>query len=185
MAENLLRGELVHLTVEDPKTLAEPTSRWSRDSEFWRLMDISTARPYSTRQTLNWFEKDLEPAPNSFFFSVRTNAHDRLIGDVELDGICWQHQDAFVGIAIGEREFWGKGYGTDAMRVLLRFAFTELNLRRVTLSVFEYNPRAIRSYEKVGFVHEGRERGVIERSGRRWDVLSMGILRQEWAAQNP
>jgi RimJ/RimL family protein N-acetyltransferase len=66
------------------------------------------------------------------------------------------------------------------MNILLRFAFTEINLRRVTLTVFEYNPRAIRSYEKAGFRHEGRARKVVNKEGRRWDVLYMGILREEW-----
>jgi len=86
---------------------------------------------------------------------IRTLDGDCLIGEIGLDGIKYTHGDAFVGISLGERDFWGKGYGTDAMRVLLRFAFTELNLRRVSLDVFEYNPRAVRSYEKVGFVVEG------------------------------
>ncbi len=62
----------------------------------------------------------------------------------------------------------------------LRFAFTELNLRRVTLDVFEYNPRAMRSYEKAGFVVEGRMRGMLKREGKRWDLVFMGILRDEW-----
>jgi RimJ/RimL family protein N-acetyltransferase len=70
------------------------------------------------------------------------------------------------------------------MNVLLRFAFTEVNLRRVTLSVFEYNPRAIRSYEKAGFRHEGRVRKALNKEGRRWDVLFMGILRDEWMEKN-
>ena len=79
------------------------------------------------------------------------------------------------GLGIGETEYWSKGYGTDVMNVLLRFAFTEVNLRRVTLTVFEYNPRAIRSYEKAGFRHEGRLRSLLNREGRRWDELFMGI----------
>jgi RimJ/RimL family protein N-acetyltransferase len=65
-------------------------------------------------------------------------------------------------------------------QIILRFAFTELNLRRVTLTVFEYNPRAIRSYEKAGFHHEGRLRGVLLRDGKRWDMLYMGILAEDW-----
>jgi RimJ/RimL family protein N-acetyltransferase len=68
--------------------------------------------------------------------------------------------------------------------VLLRFAFTEVNLRRVTLSVFEYNPRAIRSYEKAGFRHEGRLRKVLNKEGKRWDILLMGILREDWLERN-
>ena len=68
----------------------------------------------------------------------------------------------------------------DAMRIILRFAFTELNLRRVSLDVFEYNPRAIASYRKVGFVEEGRLRRFLHRDGRRWDLIFMGMLREEW-----
>jgi RimJ/RimL family protein N-acetyltransferase len=70
------------------------------------------------------------------------------------------------------------------MQVILRYAFQELNLRRVSLDTFEYNPRAIRSYEKAGFVHEGRVRKFLLREGRRWDMLFMGILREEWLARN-
>ena len=70
------------------------------------------------------------------------------------------------------------------MNLLLRFAFTEVNLRRVTLAVFEYNPRAIRTYEKVGFRHEGRLRQFLNKEGRRWDMLFMGILREEWLERN-
>lgn len=89
-----------------------------------------------------------------------------------------------MGIGIGEREYWSKGYGTDAMNVILRFAFDELNLYRISLNVFEYNQRAIRSYEKVGFVVEGREREFLRRGGRRWDMIFMGLLREEWAQKN-
>ena len=86
---------------------------------------------------------------------------------------------------MGEPEFWGKGYGSDAMNVILRFGFRQLNLNRVNLNVFEYNPRAIRSYEKVGFQIEGRERQWIAREGKRWDIIYMGILRREWEALQP
>ncbi len=85
-----------------------------------------------------------------------------------------------MGIGLGERKYWSKGYGTDAMRIILRYAFTELNLHRVSLDTFEYNPRAIRSYEKAGFKIEGRVRQLLNREGRRWDVIYMGILREEW-----
>jgi RimJ/RimL family protein N-acetyltransferase len=89
-----------------------------------------------------------------------------------------------VGLSIGARENWGKGYGTEMMHLLLRYAFMEVNLRRVTLAVFEYNPRAIRTYEKAGFRHEGRVRGRLKRDGKRWDMLIMGVLREEWKEQH-
>jgi RimJ/RimL family protein N-acetyltransferase len=128
-----------------------------------------------------WFEKDLEKEkPEQFFFQIRTLDGDILIGFVGLFGEFMNHGDAWVGIGLGEREYWGRGYGTDTMRVILRYAFTELNLWRVTLGTFEYNPRAIHSYEKAGFTLEGRARKNLLRDGRRWDTLFMGILREEW-----
>jgi RimJ/RimL family protein N-acetyltransferase len=129
-------------------------------------------------------EEVAEISPASYFFSIRTLAEDKLIGELALDVVNWSGRDAFVGLGIGETEYWSRGYGTDVMKVLLRFAFTEINLRRVTLSVFEYNPRAIRSYEKAGFSYEGRMRKVLNKEGKRWDVFYMGILREEWMEIN-
>jgi RimJ/RimL family protein N-acetyltransferase len=184
MLDDLFRGELVRLTAQEPQVIAEAFSRWQRDSEYWRLMSSDVAYPHSIRAIKAWIEKDLEPDPPPFsVFSIRTLEDDRLIGDIGLESIRNGHGDTFVGIGIGERECWGKGYGTDAMCILLRFAFTELNLHRVSLDVFEYNPRAQRSYEKAGFKYEGRARGVLHRAGRRWDLIFMGILREEWEAQ--
>jgi RimJ/RimL family protein N-acetyltransferase len=178
---DLLKGKLVHLTAEDPKVIAEANVRWARDSEYMRLLDSSPSAPVSGKKIIEWVEKDFEKDPPSeYYFMIRSLADERLIGLIGLDGNIVPHGDAFVGIGIGERELWGKGYGTDAMRVILRYGFSELNLRRVSLDVFEYNPRGIRSYEKAGFVHEGRLRQYLHRSGRRWDLLFMGILREEW-----
>ncbi len=184
MQKDLFKGELVRLVVEDPQVIAEAFSRWTRDSEYWRLTEMDPSCPFSAKAVKDWLEKHREESQqNNFEFSIRTVQGDRLIGDVGLDGVLWNHGDFFVGIGIGEREFWGKGYGTDAMRLILRYAFEELNLQRVSLNVFEYNPRAIRSYEKLGFIHEGRSRGVLRRDGRRYDLIYMGILRDEWLAQ--
>ena len=179
MNENLLRGELVRLTTEEPETLARLESQWSVNSEYSRLLDWDPARRLSVKNFQKWIEKHYENEAN-YAFTIRTMADDRIIGGIGLEGIRWTHRDCFVGIGLGEREFWGKGYGTDAMRIILRYAFTELNLLRVTLDVFEYNQRGVRSYEKAGFVYEGRARGLIMREGRRWDVIYMGILREDW-----
>lgn len=182
--EDLYRGKLVRLSGIDPEALSKSFSQWNRDSEFKRLLDFDPARMHSAKATKEWMEKHLEEEKDTFWFSIRTLEDDRLLGDIDLAVINWGSRDAFVGLGIGEREFWGKGYGTDAMKIILRYAFLELNLRRVTLNVLEYNGRAIRSYEKAGFRLEGRQRQVIQREGRRWDVLNMGILREEWMEDN-
>lgn len=183
MNSNLLHGELVRLAVMDPQEIAEAFCRWDHDSEYHRLLDSEPSNQHSIKKILEWIQKDQEKtAQDNYPFAIRTLDGDRLVGFIGLGGTLFHSGEAFVGIGIGERELWGKGYGTDAMRVILRYAFEELNLRRVTLDTFEYNPRAVHSYEKAGFVHEGRERSWLYREGRRWDMIYMGILREEWLA---
>jgi RimJ/RimL family protein N-acetyltransferase len=86
-------------------------------------------------------------------------------------------------ITIGEKEVWGRGYGTEATRLMLDHAFGGLGLHRVALTVFEFNERAIRAYLRCGFVVEGRARESIWRDGRWWDEVGMSILATEWQAQ--
>ena len=183
--KSILRGKTVYLSAVDPEEMSRAGSGWARDSELGRLWD-SRARPLrSAKAAKNSMEKELkDQGIGSYFFSIRRREDDRLIGDIGLDVVNWNASDSFVGLGIGDRNEWGKGYGTEAMNLMLEFAFTEINLRRVTLTVFEYNPRAIRSYEKTGFRHEGRLRQFLTREGRRWDMLYMGILREEWLVIN-
>lgn len=178
---DLFRGELVRLTAEDPDVRAKTEVNWHRDSEYHRLLDSDPALLFSEKKHKEWLEKRLEdePKPDGHFFSVRTLAEDKLIGFFGL-WVDLVHSEAWVGIGIGEREFWGKGHGTDAMRLCLQYAFTELNVHRVSLGLHDYNPRALRSYEKAGFRIEGRSRKDMMREGRRNDSLWMGILREEW-----
>jgi RimJ/RimL family protein N-acetyltransferase len=183
--KDVLTGKFVRLSAFDPEEMSRAFPRWHLNSEYQRLLD-SSARPlFSPNAELKWMEEEVgELSPANYFFSIRTLVEDKLIGELDLEVVDWSGRDAFVGLGIGETEYWSKGYGTDVMNILLRFAFTEVNLRRVTLTVLEYNPRAIRSYEKAGFRHEGRVRQVVNREGRRWDVLYMALLREEWMELN-
>jgi RimJ/RimL family protein N-acetyltransferase len=179
--KDIFTGKFVRLSAFDPEEMSKAFARWNLNSEYFRLLNSSARPMQSAKSNAKWMEKEIEEmSPASYYFSIRTLAEDKLIGELGLDVVNWAGRDAFVGLGIGEAEYWGKGYGTDVMNVLLRFAFTELNLRRVSLSVFEYNPRAIRSYEKAGFRHEGHVRNALNREGRRWDAVYMGILRAEW-----
>jgi len=180
--KNLYRGELVRITSEDYETLAKVESRWSNDSEYNRLASMRPSRPFSEKSMKDWYEKKNEhgPKPQDYFFSVRTLEEDKLIGYFSLFRVDLIHSEAWVGIGIGERDFWGKGYGTDMMKLCLQYAFNELNMHRVSLGVFAYNQRALRAYEKVGFRMEGRTRKDTLREGQRADGLWMGILREEW-----
>jgi RimJ/RimL family protein N-acetyltransferase len=174
----LLTGELVKLVAPDPAGDPEIMAGWHRDSEFLQLAYGRIAELWTAARIKARMERYLDE-PSEHSFTIRTLADDKLIGNLGV----WAempHGDGFIWILIGERDYWGRGYGTDAMRVLMRYAFDELNLERLTLRVFAFNTRAIRSYEKCGFVHEGRQRQALNRIGQRWDEVWMGILRDEW-----
>ncbi len=184
MADDILKGNLVRLAAVEPKEIAEAMLLWNRDSEYQRLGMIEPANQYSVKKISEWVEKDLEnDPPKSYGFAIRALEQDRLIGVCSLGGDIFPHGEAFIGLGIGERKQWNKGYGTDAMLVILRYAFQELNMQRAALSVSANNPRAIHSYEKAGFIYEGRVRNYIQRDGKRWDIVFMGILREEWQAR--
>ena len=184
--KDILKGSLVRLSAVDHEELGKAYAVWNQDSELTRYMDARMVSLRSAKSISDFFEKEnKEQSPVGHPFTIRALDDNRLLGDIGLYVTNdWGPRDAFVGIAIANRNDWGKSYGTDAMKIILRYAFTELNLRRVTLSVFEYNPRAIRSYEKTGFQHEGRLRGALLRDGKRWDMLYMGILAEDWKEKN-
>ena len=178
---DIFTGELVRLSAVPSSEIARAYAEWNRDSEFKRLLDSDPARLYSARGIQAWLDKKLDPDNGNFyFFNICTLKESRLLGDVNLDLVNRYSREAFVGIMIGDRKDWNKGYGTDAMRVLLGYAFTELNLRRVSLTANGYNPRALRAYEKAGFKQEGQLREILLREGKRWDEITMGVLRDEW-----
>jgi RimJ/RimL family protein N-acetyltransferase len=182
---SLLRGEKVRLAAANAETDSEAMAAWSRDPELLRMFDTQPARHWTprgmTELTLK-LQGENEQA-TMFPFAIRRLADDQLIGLSSLDVDTWPNRDAWVGISIGERANWSQGYGSDAMRLLLRYAFVELNLARVSLNVFGYNERAQRSYLKVGFKVEGCERERLRREDKRYDLIYMSVLRDEWLAR--
>lgn len=180
--KDILRGTLVRLGAASPESLAKGFTLWDRDSEYARLADSDPAMMWSEKKNKERSEKLLaEDGVQSWHFSVHTLADDKLIGQVGLRAK-WEHSEGWVGIVIGDRDYWSRGFGTDAMRLTVQFVFYELGLHRLTLSLHSYNNRARRVYEKLGFVYEGAMRGDTFREGRRTDGIYMGLLRREWLA---
>ncbi len=174
----MIEGEKVRLRPIEREDLPRFV-RWFADPEVRRHLVVYL--PFSLAQEERWYE-DLQERirrNESVLLAIETleGVH---IGNVGLHRINWKDRHAELGIVIGEKAYWGKGYGTDAIRTLLRFAFEEMNLHRVYLRVDEDNPRGIRCYEKCGFREEGRLRETVFREGQYHDQVVMSILRAEF-----
>lgn len=177
-----MEGKLVRLRGIERSDI-DAIMKWIVDEEVTNFLGGEMLLgPMSRLAEERFIEHASEVQPNSRLFVIETLTDRRYLGSTDLHAINWVNRSAEVGIVIGDKPSWGKGYGTDAMRVLLRFAFDKLNLNRVSLRVFEYNPRGIASYEKCGFKREGVLRQDKYLGGKYFDTIVMGILAHEYRA---
>lgn len=177
----MIEGTLVNLRPQEMSDL-ERMTRWVNDREVTRFH--STRYPWSLSTEEAWLanrtSRPLSFAAVGLAIETKDGVH---IGSCGLHGASPEHRGAELGIMIGEKEYWSRGYGSDAVATLLRFAFQEMNLHRIELHVFDFNTRGIRAYEKCGFVEEGRMREARHQEGRYNDVVIMSVLRDDWVAR--
>lgn len=174
----LLRGRLVRLRALADGDL--PTlDGWWRDEQTMALQgEVVRPQPASTREELirMWSRNDTSGGVG---FSVADLATGELVGHVTLWGIEARGRCATLSAQVGS-PFLGRGYGTDAVRTLVRYAFAELGVHRVQLGAWAFNTRAIASYARAGFTEEGRRRQVVFHDGHWYDEVLMSILEDEW-----
>ena len=155
---------------------------WLNDPENHQY--LQRFRPLNGAEERRWLES-LPEQKGTFAFGIALREVERLIGCCDLRGAELPHRSAQLGIAIGEREFQGKGYGAEAIGLLLEYGFATLGLHRIELQVYENNARGIRCYEKCGFRREGVRREARWWAGRWWSVFEYAILEQEWKTLSP
>jgi len=151
---------------------------WYSNVHFLRMYDMTMAFPQSGAQ-LNEMLNEKRKSNNSYIFAIRTLEENKLVGVAGFENILWNNGTAVVFIGIGDIESRNKGYGKEAMQMVLDFGFGELNLHRIQLDVLSYNNAAIKLYEKLGFKREGVYREFIHRDGKRYDMYLYGLLRHE------
>jgi RimJ/RimL family protein N-acetyltransferase len=179
----LFEGQDIRLGPIDHETHPEIESKWTHDAGFMRLMDFYPARPLSpamVKKQYESIEKKMDEDKNLFYFTIRAREEDRLIGKAMIEWISWNNSNGWLWLGIGEADCRGKGCGSQALTMLLRYAFAELNLFRVSAALAEYNEPALGLFRKFGFVEETRRREALHRDNRRWDLVCYGLLRSEW-----
>jgi RimJ/RimL family protein N-acetyltransferase len=161
------------------KADAEVYHRWRTDADVVRL--ASLGRPLSRAEVERRIGRLAEEQGTEVFaFVICLVDDERPIGEALLFGLDRAHGSAELGIFIGEQGEWSRGYGTDAVNALVDFGFGELRLERIFLNVWTENARAIRAYEKAGFVREGTLRHDRYEGGRYTSGHVMSMLRDEW-----
>jgi diamine N-acetyltransferase len=175
----MLYGKNIRLRAIEREDLPHFVA-WLNDPEVIRGLQI--AWPLSMAQEENWFSHLLERPGAETPLGIEIEQAETwvLIGNVGLHNIDSIDRSAEIGIFIGEKTYWNQGYGTEAMRVMVRHGFNDLNLHRIFLRVYATNTRAIHSYEKAGFQHEGKMRDGVFRDGSYLDVVFMSVLQNEW-----
>lgn len=154
--------------------------RWINDFEVTRTLGIRE-QPATLEAEEAWYERasrnDTDPA-----FTIYELATLRPIGNTSLMNVSHFHRTADFGIMIGEKECWGKGYGTETTRLMLEFGFTALGLHNIMLTTYSFNERAQRAYRRAGFREIGRRRESVRVGGVAYDDVFMECLATEFAA---
>lgn len=172
-------GEKVCLRAykeEDIKVATELVN----DAELKKFLTPGIPFPMSLWQEEEWIKSQKDSQSGEFNFAIEDMKTKKYIGGCGLENVNWLARTAVVGIMIGDKNYWGKGYGTDAMKVLLKFIFENMNINKVKLNVFSFNERAIKSYKKCGFKVEGILKDEIFKEGKYYDEVLMAIFKEEF-----
>jgi RimJ/RimL family protein N-acetyltransferase len=156
---------------------------YMNDPEIKKLLTPGIPFLYTLEDEQKWVE-GISGTKDNYSFAIETLEDKKYIGGCGINNLDWKNSVFTIGIFIGDKEYLGKGYGTDAMKTLIKFIFEQMNINKIKLQVFSFNKRAVRSYEKCGFKKEGVLRMEIFRDGRYYDDIIMGLLREEYNELN-
>lgn len=171
-------GKLVRLRGYRKEDISLKLS-YINDPEVMRYLESGIPYPLTLNEEIKWFEA-ISAFKDSYRFAIEAIDSSHYIGECGINSIDWKNSVASAVIFIGDKEYRGKGFGTEAMKILLYFVFNQININKVRLNVYSFNVRAIKSYEKCGFKKEGILRQEIFRDGKYYDTIVMGLLREEW-----
>lgn len=154
--------------------------KWVNDNEITKFLSNVFLYPHTLNGTENFLNSMLEGNTNAKGFVIANIEDEEYIGQIDLIAIDWVNRVGTIGIVIGNKDYLGKGYGTEAIKLLQEFAFKKLNLHKLELTVRAFNDRAIHCYKKCGFKEEGRIRENFYADGKYTDTVHMGVLKREF-----
>lgn len=180
MRHPFIIGKKIYLRGLEKEDLTGNYFQWANDSEVTHYMFMG-AVPNNIQLLEEEYDK-LIRSEHDVVFAIIDKKTDTHIGNAGLYTINWISRSAEYRTIIGEKKFWGKGYGTEATKLVLEYAFDKLNLNKVWLGVNAENTAAVKCYENAGFIREGVLREEIYRNGKYYNAIRMSVLRKEYLA---
>jgi len=175
---HFLDGARVYLREVRSADVTENYYRWMNDPEVTRYLEVRYV-PRSLDNILS-FVTAMDGKADEVFLAVCLHDGDRHIGNIKLGPVNWVHRYADVSLLIGEKDCWGHGYATEAIRLVCRFAFVTLNLRKLVAGAYAPNAGSIKAFENVGFAREGLIRGRFVADGKPVDHVMLGLLAEDF-----
>jgi RimJ/RimL family protein N-acetyltransferase len=172
----MIAGEHVILRAFEPQD-GERCYRWMNDPNIVRT--LKSRYPIAFQNEIEWLQRAMQPDGTERHFAIERKDDRAHIGNASIHDIDWVSRTASFGLFIGEPTAWNKGFGSDAISTLVRFAFDEMNLQKLRINVFDYNDRAKHVLDTHGFVQEGRLRREFYREGTYHDIVILSRFRDD------
>ena len=172
-------GEKVCLRAYKEEDIPIAT-KFVNDGELKKLLAPGIPFPMTLWEEEEWIKSQKGNKNGEYNFAIEDIETNNYIGGCGINEVNWTTRVATVGIMIGNKDYWNKGYGTDAMRVLIKFIFENMNIRKIKLNVFSFNLRAQKCYEKCGFKVEGVLKDEIFKDSKYYDEIIMSVFRSEY-----
>ncbi|WP_373897419.1 GNAT family N-acetyltransferase [Haloimpatiens sp. FM7315] len=149
------------------------------DKELKKLLVTTIPFPMTMWEEESWIKSQKASSSGEYNFAIEDIETKKYIGGCGIHNVNWLARVAEVGIMIGDKNYWGKGYGTDAMKVLMKFIFEDMNINKIRLSTFSFNERAIKSYKKCGYAVEGVLKNELFKEGQYYDEIILSAFRNK------
>jgi RimJ/RimL family protein N-acetyltransferase len=171
-------GNKIYLRGLEKADLKGAYFDWLNDREVTKFME--SGRFPNTREAMKKYYHDTRLSGNDVMFAIIDTETDKHVGNIRLGPINWIARVAPFGIMIGDKEFWGRGYGTEAIKLVLDYAFNRLNLHKVTAGIVAIHKASIKAFEKAGLEIEGRVKSQFCLDGKYYDSLYLGITEEDF-----
>jgi RimJ/RimL family protein N-acetyltransferase len=172
-----LVGKKVVLRPINTESDRAAMTRWVNDPEI--TFCLKHVLPITAREECEWLD-GIGKSTKNITLAIETKDDHKLIGSMGIHDIWWTSRVGTTGALIGEKEYWGRGYGTDAKMILLNYAFNTLNLQKICSTVIAFNKRSLRYSLHCGYTIEGRRPHHIFRNGRYYDLIDLGLFKKDW-----